>query len=242
MAAPTERLRHAVNAVPALLLGRHVLNVLPALRPGDRPFSERDEDAAVLPLLPEHGWYCDIGSQNPVKHSNTYRLYRRGWRGVVVEPNRTLSRLHRVVRPRDTVVLGAAGPRSERADFYEMSPQNLSTFSAEARDGYLARGDRLVRTSSRDVWTLADLLSQHAPEGEFGLLSVDVEGWDDVVLQSNDWQRWRPWVVVVEHNSERARHQVGEVLGAADYVFAVLSAGGKNAVFTDARRQGAPRG
>ena len=33
------------------------------------------------------GVYVDVGAFHPLALSNTYRLYRRGWRGVNIEPN-----------------------------------------------------------------------------------------------------------------------------------------------------------
>ena len=196
------RIRYAVNANQGLFYLRHVVNVGGAFHRRDHHWSENGEDTYAGKLVGITGWYVDVGSQSPVKHSNTYRLYRHGWRGIAVEPNKALCGIHRWVRPRDTVVNGAIGPVSGEAPYYEMSPQNLSTFSTEARDGYLKRGDRLVRTVSRRVWALSELLDEMAPDGLFGLLSVDVEGWHLAVLSSNDWAKWRPKLVIVERNTD----------------------------------------
>jgi FkbM family methyltransferase len=43
------------------------------------------------------------------------------------------------------------------------------------------------------------ILDDLLPAGrEIDLLSVDVEGWDLKVLHSNNWERYRPFVVMVE--------------------------------------------
>ena len=49
------------------------------------------------------------------------------------------------------------------------------------------------------VERLDTLLSQHLPHHQtIGFLSVDAEGWDPLVLRSNDWVRFRPRCVLVE--------------------------------------------
>ncbi len=227
-------IRYAVNSNQGLFYARHLLNVHKALHRGDRSWSENGEDDYAGELAEATGWYVDVGSQNPVKHSNTYRLYRRGWRGIAVEPNRALCRIHRVVRPKDIVFNGAIGPENGELPFYEMSPQNLSTFSPEARDEYVQRGDRLVRTVTRRVSRLSALLDKIALPGQFGLLSVDVEGWDRTVLSSNDWERWRPTMVIAEQNSEAAASGIADFFGEVDYRLLKVYAN-KNALYKDAR-------
>jgi FkbM family methyltransferase len=173
-----------------------------------------------------------VGAQHPLKSSNTYRLYRRGWHGITVEPNAMLCALHRAVRRRDTVVCGAVGDVPGESEFYEMSPQVCSTFDAAQRDGYVARGDRLVRTSSRRIWTLAELFEANAVPASFGLLSIDVEGWDLRVLSSNDWSRWRPKMVIVEQNTEAAAAELSGFLTDRGYELVGLSLG-KNAIYCE---------
>jgi hypothetical protein len=49
------------------------------------------------------------------------------------------------------------------------------------------------------VRTLADILAEHLePRAPIAFLSVDVEGFDLQVLRSNDWQRFRPGLVLTE--------------------------------------------
>ena len=46
---------------------------------------------------------------------------------------------------------------------------------------------------------LAEIFERYLPQGQtIDFLDVDVEGHDLEVLESNDWQRFRPKVIVVE--------------------------------------------
>ncbi len=58
---------------------------------------------------------------------------------------------------------------------------------------------RLLGCSSVPVRTLASILSEcEATSGGIGFMSVDVEGFDLAVLRSNDWERFRPRIVMAE--------------------------------------------
>jgi hypothetical protein len=47
--------------------------------------------------------------------------------------------------------------------------------------------------------TLARVCEEHIPAGtEIDFMKIDVEGWEQEVLQGGDWQRFRPRVLVVE--------------------------------------------
>ena len=50
------------------------------------------------------GIYIDIGASHPFIISNTYLLYKNGWRGVTVEPIEYLHNRHKQLRPRDTAI------------------------------------------------------------------------------------------------------------------------------------------
>ena len=60
----------------------------------------------------------------------------------------------------------------------------------------------LVRCSSVSpvpTLPLAELLERHLPNGQtIDFMNVDVEGHDFEVLESNDWTRFRPRIIVVE--------------------------------------------
>jgi hypothetical protein len=66
-------------------------------------YSQEGEDMLLERFL-EHrhsGFYVDVGAHHPRRFSNTYRLYRRGWRGLNIDANPGSMALFRHVRPRD---------------------------------------------------------------------------------------------------------------------------------------------
>ena len=58
------------------------------------------------------GTYVDIGGFSPIKFSNTYKLYQKGWSGIVVEPNPVKTKNWKIIRPKDFVINAALVPES----------------------------------------------------------------------------------------------------------------------------------
>src|SRR6185437_2276993 len=70
--------------------------------------------------------------------------------------------------------------------------------------------------------SLASLLDEFLPKGQgVDVLSVDVEGLDLEVLRSNDWQRYRPTLLLVEalqtELSDLERHEIVRFLRDRGY-------------------------
>jgi FkbM family methyltransferase len=145
-----------------------------------------------------HGTYVDVGAFHPMHYSNTYLLYKRGWSGVVIDPNpsaRTLFRLH---RPRDVFMQVGVGVREPQKPYYVFNHQSCNTFSEAHRDRMLARSFmRQVDTIPVDIEPLSTLL-ERAHVLHVGVLNIDVEGMNLAVLESNDWARVVPKLICVE--------------------------------------------
>lgn len=176
-------------------------------------FSQHGEDIWLNHHVPDGRFYIDVGASHPFLLSNTYMLYRQGWRGITVEPLPGLAELHRQWRPEDVLIQKAVGPIGGRRMFYEMFPSVLSTLDENAADRAVADGAEIVASHHIDVITLDHLLDRHAPK-RVDLLSIDLEGLDAEVICSCAFTGVRPRVIIVEFNdaSSRARtlsHLIG---------------------------------
>jgi FkbM family methyltransferase len=178
-----------------------------ALRPRFGPFeswSQSGEDMVLRDRFREStGFYVDVGAYHPRYASNTYHFYKRGWRGISIEPNPAAIARFRRWRPRDINLGVGIGTATGAQSFYVFEEDELSTFD-EAAARERERHHRIERTEQIAIRSLADVLAQHAP-GPIDFLSVDCEGRDYDVITSNDWKRFRPRVVVVEMLDELAR-------------------------------------
>lgn len=185
-------------------------------------YAQFGEDAVLQSYLPDStGTYIDIGAGHPVRGSNTYALYKRGWRGILVDPIATNSQLARKVRPQDHVVNALCGDE-EQADvlFYEYDIYEYSTVLPD-RVSELASLGHIPRNSYvLPVTTLAKLTKGLDVRGTT-VLSIDVEGFELNVLQGNDWNAFRPDFILVEEWEPPVRRstEVFELLTQLDYEF-----------------------
>jgi FkbM family methyltransferase len=173
---------------------------LRAVRPSWSQFGEDLLVSNIVGLERTNGFYVDVGCFHPIRYSNSYVFYRRGWRGLCIDPSPVSSRFWKQYRPRDIVVNEAVGPAGANAkylEFHERPQYNRLTFGEEIPP--IEGGFVPDRVSPVTVRPLAEILESHLPENTvIDLLSIDCEGMDLEVLASNDFSRFRPRVMVVE--------------------------------------------
>jgi FkbM family methyltransferase len=162
-------------------------------------YSLNFEDVILHRLFPinQTGFYVDVGAGHPRFENDTFSLYQRGWRGINIEPNHGFHARLMEERPRDTnlrVVLsdGFGGVLT----YYELNGSGLSTCDVEQAMAYQASG-RDVVLREVPMTTLSSILTE-ASVDHINILKVDVEGFEEKVLNGNDWEKFRPDVVVVE--------------------------------------------
>jgi FkbM family methyltransferase len=177
-------------------------------------FAQHGEDEFLLDYFGERtGTYIDVGANHPFRLSNTYLLYRHGWRGVTIEPLRYLSAKHRRFRPHDVQVNAAAGEYASEAEFYEVIPHVGSTFDRAEAQRLFALGRALPYKAYRvPVVCVQDVYEQYLAPRALDLLSVDTEGWDLAVLRGVNWQILRPRLIIYEQNDSEHGSQTAAFL------------------------------
>ena len=177
--------------------------LFPSLLFAKASYAQEGEDIILLRMFDgvERGFYVDVGAHHPFRFSNSYAFYRRGWKGIVVDPVPGMSEAFAKYRPRDTAIEQGVAENPGILKYHVFNEPALNTFDsplAEERQ----RDPRWTLTEVVKVKcsTLRDILSQHLPGGldTIHFLSVDVEGYDLQVLRSNDWNSYRPLVIVAE--------------------------------------------
>jgi FkbM family methyltransferase len=147
------------------------------------------------------GTYVDIGCWHPRNASNTYYFYVRNWRGICIDPNPEMKPLFDEFRPRDLFLNHGVGHKGSLTYYMlEGGYSSMNTFDAE----FLKRKDienRVVRTLEVPLVPLAKILDDNLRPGErLDFFDIDVEGLDLEVLKTNDWNKYRPKIVLIETN------------------------------------------
>ena len=187
-------------------------------------YAQNFEDVILWRALKhvDRGFYVDCGACDPTRDSVTKAFYDRGWRGINIEPIPSLLQKFVAQRPFDTNLAIAVSDGSEGAEFYQIADTGLSTLFHTIAQQHIEAGfsTRVFNVPTR---TLSDVLRQFAPS-DIHFLKIDVEGAEHLVLKSADFDRFRPWIVLVEAThpmTQRPSHEAWEAtLLNAGYDFA----------------------
>lgn len=163
-------------------------------------YGQYGEDELVFrTLMPsKRGFYVDVGAYDPIDGSNTYKLYRRGWRGMTIEPNPAPVWKFKALRGGDTHLTVGIAQQPATLKYYEFDIPMLNTMDGDRAKGLEGDGHRVVRTRDIPCKRLDELLAEHAPGQHIDLLNVDCEGVDLEVLRTIDFVQHRPTVIVME--------------------------------------------
>jgi FkbM family methyltransferase len=184
----------------------------------------------------DDGFYVEIGAFDGVSHSNTIGLARRGWYGLVAEPN----------------PLSAAKLRKNYEHFSRISIEELAIGQSDGEVLQLHIAGTLSSTSQRLIahygqldWasgalgegrvdveslTLDSLLKKYSPH-RFDLLVVDVEGSEKDVFSGFSLDVWRPTMIVVELTENHPDFQ--DFRGENAQIFSDLLSSGHVPIFKD---------
>jgi hypothetical protein len=185
-------------------------------------YSQTGEDELLRKYLPEAiGSFVDVGAGQPVRGSNTYYFYKRGWSGTLIDPVDFNLRLTKLFRTRDKFIQNIVSSKNATLNFYEFYPAEYSTIEKSVAESLVNRGIKLRSKIDLKPITLASLNLACEPI-DATLLSIDVEGHDLEVLQSNNWSGFKPRVICVEENiasSKQSGSNIANYLMAYGYKF-----------------------
>jgi FkbM family methyltransferase len=167
-----------------------------------KSFSQEGEDLILKRYFATKrtGFYVDVGAHHPKRFSNTYLFYRMGWRGINIDPNPDAINLFNSYRPRDiNLACGISDVEGELL-YYMFNDPALNSFNHD----FVKKIERdsdfyVVDKQFVKVFSLANILTKHMPlNTTIDFMSIDAEGYDLNVLKSNDWDSFRPNLLLVE--------------------------------------------
>ncbi|MBW4537593.1 MAG: FkbM family methyltransferase [Myxacorys chilensis ATA2-1-KO14] len=165
-------------------------------------YSQEGEDRILERFLGyrEHGFYVDVGAHHPQRFSNTYLFYKRGWSGINIDATPGSMRLFERLRPRDiNLEMGISKDKLD-LEFRIFNEPALNTFNADISERRHDKNEyHVIEAQKISTHRLEDVLTQYVALNQtIDFLTVDVEGLDLEVIQSSNWQRFRPKYVLVE--------------------------------------------
>lgn len=168
-------------------------------------YSQYGEDIVLSKLLrgTKKGFYIDIGANHPSILSNTKYFYEKGFRGINIEPNPNLIENFYAQRSEDINLNVGISPIDGELTFYILEADTLSTFSQEvANESCIVYKTKITEEIKVKTVPLIKIIEKYAPEKTIDFMSIDTEGYDLEVLQSNDWEKYRPRFIIIEINQD----------------------------------------
>ncbi len=165
-------------------------------------YAQEGEDLIIDKLLKykKSGFYIDIGAHHPLKYSNTFIFYKRGWNGINVDAMPDCMKEFEKLRPRDKNLQAAISNNNSEETFYIFNEPALNTLNAEeAKSRDKKNVCKIVKEIKLKTIKLSEILDTQLSENqEIDFLSIDTEGNDLNVLKSNNWEKYKPKLVLVE--------------------------------------------
>ncbi|EDY20284.1 methyltransferase FkbM family [Chthoniobacter flavus Ellin428] len=175
-------------------------------------FAQEGEDMILARIFHRQaeGFYVDVGAHHPRAYSNTYLLYRKGWRGINIDPLPGSMTKFNEIRPRDINLEVAVSDVEQTLNYHQFEGGGINTLSDEVVEQRMSYHDgpksdfkfQYLGKKTVQARLLKDILADHLPAGQrIDMLSIDVEGHEFNVLRSNDWEKYSPTLILIEDAS-----------------------------------------
>lgn len=204
-----------------------------------KTYSQKGEDIIIDKLLnnKKSGFYIDIGANDPDHLNNTKRFYNKGWHGINIEPNPILYYKLNKKRGRDINLNIGISDNNKTIPFYILEQDTLSTFSKRQVEDMKKEGIAVKKILMIKTHTLKYVLNKHVKTSKIDFMSIDTEGYDLIVLNTNDWEKFKPKILCIEatqfreKNKETKINNFLKVLGYKKYINTIHFGESLNSIF-----------
>ena len=167
-------------------------------------FGEFGEDILINRFFRKknNGFYVDIGCYHPIKGSLTYRLHKKGWKGLNVDLSKISIDLFKLARPKDYNIHAAITDFDGETQFFENDMINQQN-TLENNGTNLKK----IKINAFKLQTLLEKLNID----NIDFLNIDAEGSDYKVISSLDLNKIRPKMICIEEN----RYNIKDIINGA---------------------------
>ncbi|MGB6464662.1 MAG: FkbM family methyltransferase, partial [Xanthobacteraceae bacterium] len=142
--------------------------------------------------------------RNPRNGSQSWHLEKRGWKGILIEPQPELADKLRQDRRAKAFAVACSTQENDgrKLPFYVAGPMSALARAAMAPG---AQPKAIIDVPAR---TLNSILAEAGAPQPIDFLSIDVEGHEIEVMRGFDFIRWQPHLVLLEdHVGNLRKHQ-----------------------------------
>lgn len=162
-------------------------------------YSQNAEDVVLRRIFKykQKGFYIDVGAGYPIINSVTKHFYENGWRGINIEPQKDIFKVLEKARPEDVNLNVAIDTESGKKKMAAYPDRwGLATLDRSVMQHHKELGLREIDIDV-DTTTIDSILDKYNIDS-VDFFKVDVEGFEDQVIQTIDFSKIQPSVIVVE--------------------------------------------
>ena len=196
-----------------------------------KSYSQYGEDLIIDSFFQHHvpiknGNYLDIGCYHPIGISNTYVLHKKGWQGLVIDIDDYKLELFKRRRGKNVEVLKAAISSEDslsKVPIYKFN-QPFSPYDTLSEDMAKTRSKAInidYTTEEVNQISINSLLNKK----HFDLINIDVEGLDELIVNSIDFKKYQPTMIVYESFDPLSISKTKELLNDNGYTLLFISGG-----------------
>ena len=170
--------------------------------------------------------FLEFGATDGIELSNSYMLEQNlGWTGVLAEPSPQWHLELKKNRPNTTIITDCIWKSSgEKLDFFMSDIGIYSTLNDyKLYDASSKPGNTQLRIKNGKIIEVQSVSLNDVMETNFNgltpsFLSIDTEGSEYEILNSLDFEKYRPVVFTIEHNYLNLQSKIDELMISNGYL------------------------
>ena len=188
-------------------------------------------------IFKENGFYIDIGSNHPVSNSQTYLMYKNGWKGIAIDPSPEYFSYFKKMRPLDIILPFGVSQKNGEMQYFQYDLDVINSFDFNSSEKLANElNAKLINTINVKIYRLDEILDKYlVNDQKIDFLSIDTEGHEEQIILSNNWFKYRPKFVLLEiHDFENLNPLNSNVVKLMiSYDYKLISVLGHNCLFED---------
>ncbi len=151
------------------------------------------------------GYYVDVGCYHPIDGSNTYLLFKKGWKGINIDINKLSIELFQKARKKDLNINTAVSNKSSKVKLYYRKKMNmLNTIDKHFASNSFKKGFNTTTVKSNSLNSI--LKNSKYRNKKIDFLNLDIEGNELKALKTFNFKKYKPKLICVEiHNQKMSK-------------------------------------
>tara|TARA_B110000444_G_scaffold254209_1_gene286320 strand:+ start:296 stop:997 length:702 start_codon:yes stop_codon:yes gene_type:complete len=169
--------------------------------------------------IKKNGIFIEIGACDGFQFSNTLKLEKYGWNGIICEPSpywlKKMKSRNCIVSQK--AVFDRSGLKL-KFDDVEKNP-DLSGLSLNFDDDANSKLREITKTTEVETITLDDLIEKDIPNKKIDYISIDTEGSEYEIIKNFDFDKNKVEIFTIEHNFvEKKRDDILKLMISKNYI------------------------